>query len=277
MIAQIINADLGERGICKVYLGYRTRRYTFLKDAAEALLGNLENVIIVTGFPVPPSLRPENDGPLGAIALHEAVERLGGKAFILTFDDLKEAMLPLVRGFIDRGQAEKMIADGEASLLISIESPGKASDGRYHSMRGIPLDIEGFDELFLMAREGKIPTIGIGDGGNEIGMGNVRDLVERYVPIGEKISSTVGVDHLITAGVSNWGAYGLIAEASILSGRYLLPEWREEDALKVLNYFGVIDGVTGKAEMSVDGIPVNVHEDLKSLLKDLVVHKVSGP
>ena len=61
-----------------------------------------------------------------------------------------------------------------------------------------------------------IGTIGIGDGGNEIGMGKVRDLVRKHIPHGEEIACCVGADQLITAGVSNWGGYALATALHIL-------------------------------------------------------------
>lgn len=54
-----------------------------------------------------------------------------------------------------------------------------------------------------------IGTIGIGDGGNEIGMGKVRDQVTKHIPYGKEIACRVTADQLITAGVSNWGGYAL--------------------------------------------------------------------
>ncbi len=100
-------------------------------------------------------------------------------------------------------------------------------------MSGMEITREAFDRLVIEAREYGIPTIAVGDGGNEAGMGNVRDLIELYIPLGEKIASVVEVDHLITAGVSNWGgAYGLVAQASILAGTNLLADWDEEKVVK---------------------------------------------
>ena len=66
------------------------------------------------------------------------------------------------------------------------------------------------DALFLRRRAGTV-TIGIGDGGNEIGMGRVRARVVRDVPNGAKIASVVRTDHLVVAGTSNWGAWGVVA------------------------------------------------------------------
>src|SRR5207247_6803218 len=65
-------------------------------------------------------------------------------------------------------------------------------------------------------------TIGIGDGGNEIGMGVVRARLRRLGPLATRIASVVGVDHLVVAGVSNWGGYGVVASLSRLAERDLL-------------------------------------------------------
>jgi hypothetical protein len=55
-------------------------------------------------------------------------------------------------------------------------------------------------------------TIGIGDGGNEIGMGSLpKEIIESGIPNGEVIAAATPVDSLIVAGVSNWGGYGLLA------------------------------------------------------------------
>ena len=52
-------------------------------------------------------------------------------------------------------------------------------------------------------------TIGIGDGGNEIGMGKVLEKVAANVQYGSEIACTVASDYLVTAGVSNWGGFAL--------------------------------------------------------------------
>ncbi len=72
--------------------------------------------------------------------------------------------------------------------------------------------------LFFSAyKSGKISTIGIGDGGNEIGMGKVHKRVIDHIENGQQIASAVTTDHLITAGVSNWGASALVAALYILN------------------------------------------------------------
>ena len=53
-----------------------------------------------------------------------------------------------------------------------------------------------------------IDLIGIGDGGNEIGMGKIpHETIVKNIPNGDLIHCRVPTDHLIVAGVSNWGVY----------------------------------------------------------------------
>jgi hypothetical protein len=106
-----------------------------------------------------------------------------------------------------------------------------------------------------------VPTIGIGDGGNEIGMGKIAwDVVRRNIPNGARVACRIPTDHLIVAGVSNWGAYALAAGVALLLGRHLPRELfdprRERELLRILVAQGpLVDGVTGKPTVSVDGLP----------------------
>ncbi|MBP1912250.1 glutamate cyclase domain-containing protein [Thermococcus stetteri] len=270
MIAHLVNTDVGSRGIGRLYLDYRTRNFHFLEDAAETFLNNLERTLIITGFPIPPSMTPETDGPPGALAVEKAVEKLGGRAEVLSYPEVMEALRPFgipFAGYVDVSRY---------SLVVAVETPGRAVDGRYYSMSGMEITREAFDGLVIDARDYGIPTIAVGDGGNEAGMGNVRDLIEIYIPLGEKIASVVEADHLITAGVSNWGAYGLVAQASIIAGTNLLADWEEEMVVKALAGAELIDGVRKKPSESVDGIGLEVHREVVGLLKALVNDALGG-
>ena len=103
-------------------------------------------------------------------------------------------------------------------------------------------------------------TIGIGDGGNEIGMGKLpHDLVAENVPNGDLIHCRVATDFLIVAGVSNWGAYALAAGVYVLRGKTPPPDLfdpdREREILEVMVREGpLVDGVTGKPTATVDGL-----------------------
>lgn len=132
------------------------------------------------------------------------------------------------------------------------------------------------DELFTAARKlgGHIRTISIGDGGNEIGMGNIYELVSKYVPGGAKIGSRIETDHLITAGVSNWGGYALACALYLLQKHPTLfsckiPDTRmlpsvevESEQLDVMLANGAVDGPTCAAERKIDSLDFDYHEKL---------------
>jgi hypothetical protein len=135
---------------------------------------------------------------------------------------------------------------------------------RCHTMRG--LDVTAHTppahRLFEEARERppQLTTIGIGDGGNEIGMGKLPwDTIRRNVPNGGLIACRVAADHLIVAGVSNWGAYALAAGVLLLRGEQgdadLFDPDRERELLRVMVERGpLVDGVTGRPTATVDGL-----------------------
>ena len=66
-------------------------------------------------------------------------------------------------------------------------------------------------------KSGKISTIGIGNAGNEIGMGKVHQRVVSGISNERHIANTVATDHLITSGVSNRGGSALVAALAILN------------------------------------------------------------
>ncbi|MCI0702384.1 MAG: DUF4392 domain-containing protein [Planctomycetia bacterium] len=148
---------------------------------------------------------------------------------------------------------------------VAIERVGPSrQDGRPYSMRG--RDLSEFtapmhhliEECHRMRPQ--VGTIGIGDGGNEIGMGKVSwNTVNRNIPSGAQIACRVPTDQLIVAGVSNWGAYALAAGVYVLRGvkpsRDLFDPDREREILEVMVREGpLVDGVTGKQTATVDGL-----------------------
>jgi hypothetical protein len=155
---------------------------------------------------------------------------------------------------------------------VAIERPARTRDGDYRSARGesvkdwnAPLDA-----LFLVAGP-RVVTVGIGDGGNEIGMGNVA----RRIPLARRpdgrrvpIAGVVRVRHLVVAGTSNWGAYGVIAALEALAARALLPSAEEERAMvQACVDAGAVDGITRRPEPTVDGLPLDAHVGILELLR----------
>jgi len=156
--------------------------------------------------------------------------------------------------------------------LVAVERPGRAKDGDYRSARGESVAAwnSPVDTLFLLPPR-STTTIGIGDGGNEVGMGNVRSRLLRQGPLARRIASVVRVDHLVVAGTSNWGAYGVTAHLALLAGRPLLHTGEEERRLVAACVeAGGVDGLTRRREATVDGLPVEAHAAFVELLRTVI-------
>jgi hypothetical protein len=245
--------------------GYYLRAARLLRDPGRTL--------IATGFPVAGSF--ETDGPLGAIALYRTLEELGHECIIACADPLAgvlEADFQVLRlKAFDHDAAKREAAAQLEALqpdrILCIERPGLAEDGRYYNMRGV--DISSHCAIFdYHVRAGSCPTVAIGDGGNEIGMG----LIGAAVSALDIRAAQTGCDELLVADVSNWGAYGLIAMLEALSGRPLLAQINHLELLDYLSTRGSVDGVTGENTLSEDGLPasagVAVLKELAALLAD---------
>jgi hypothetical protein len=164
---------------------------------------------------------------------------------------------------------------GEAAAADFLERVPPEGHDRCHSMRGrdITLNTSPAHRLFEAAAW---TTAGIGDGGNEIGMGKVPwDVVRRNVPRGERIACRVPADHCVVCGVSNWGAYALAAGVRLLRGAPredgLFDVGRERELLERMVERGpLVDGATGRPEASVDGLPFERYAEVLRRLGEIV-------
>jgi D-glutamate cyclase-like, C-terminal len=242
---------------------------------ARMMLDCTGTVLISTGFPVKDTF--ETDGPLGAIALYRAMEALGSTPVLVCGNPLAKALGDEYRVHrldvnqqegatqgAQRGHAQQVIDLFQPELVITIELPGRAEDGCYYNMRGV--DISSlticFDDVLNMAN---CPTVSIGDGGNEVGMGNIADALSSL----DIISSATTCDELIIADVSNWAAHGLIAMMSHWTGEDMLKDWDNRAVLKYLSQHGSVDGLTGNKTLTEDGLPCENSERLIQELRRL--------
>src|SRR5690606_37507077 len=122
-----------------------------------------------------------------------------------------------------------------------------------------------------------IPTIGIGDGGNEMGMGNANGILRSLLIFGDPkynggIVPAKETDFVIPATVSNWGGYGLAAAlaAMLHSPEIMHDEAAERRMLTASSFQGLIDGVTGTTGTSSDGLSEDVHVAIVGLLRALI-------
>ncbi|PYN22348.1 MAG: hypothetical protein DMD99_17055 [Candidatus Rokuibacteriota bacterium] len=202
--------------------------------------------------------------------------------------------------------ARRLLAAERPTHLVAIERPGRNRVGDYLNMRGESVAAWNapIDELFIVAGSvstaltagglktvrsgfgsavnphGKVRparrratalrpvTLGIGDGGNEIGMGKVRARLARLGTLRARITTVVPVDHLVVAGVSNWGGYGITAALGRLTGLDLLhtPEI-ERRLIEACVAAGACDGVTRRREPTVDSLASDTHAAVVDLLR----------
>jgi hypothetical protein len=261
-----------------------------LRSAAASLHG-AHRVVLVTGFVPRPSWGPETDGPSGTVVLGRALRRLGAEVRYLADPPVRpllEVCLEVLGEPLDvigvpwppdvaMVEARRAVQAFRPSHLVAIERPGRAADGDYYNARGGSVRGENapFDALFLRRPAGAV-TIGVGDGGNEIGMGRVRARVRREVPHGDRIGSVVRTDHLVVAGTSNWGAWGLAAHLGLAAGRDLLHTGQDEVRLThAMVAVGGVDGLTGAAVPSVDSLPLGLHQAVLATLRELAAHRLA--
>jgi hypothetical protein len=236
--------------------GYCSRAAVLIRD-------NPGTVLIATGFPVGGHF--ETDGPVGAIALYRVLEELGYDSRFVCAPPLLDILspgfrvtpFPIAEERESLRRAEDILESVKPSLILSIERAGVSADGRYYNMRGrdISRETARIDSLFHLC---KCPTVAVGDGGNEIGMGNISQALTE-LPI---IPSVTAADELVIATVSNWGAYGIIRCLEILLKRSLFGLVDRKEIYDFLFSRGAVDGVTGRIERSEDGFSWEVGEDI---------------
>ncbi|MBL4765967.1 MAG: DUF4392 domain-containing protein [Colwellia sp.] len=231
--------------------GYCLRAATVMRDIKGV-------VLIGTGFPVVDTF--ETDGPVGALILYRALEILGatpvlvcGTPMATAFQhDYRTCVISIGNKDLGLVEAKRALAHFNPQAIISIERPGLAENGCYHNMRGEDISARAACFDYFM-NEASCPTIAIGDGGNEIGMGNVKEFLAEF----DIIPAVTGCDELIISDVSNWGVYGILAFLSIWSKHDLLNETCPEQILKYISNLGSVDGVTRKNELTEDSLPAS--------------------
>ena len=270
-----------------------------LRDATAALAATTKpRVGLITGFFVPAGDPPaaETDGPAGAallalgclgagISSRLATDTVCEPACRVALDAAGAAAVPVdavapggdVDAVIDRWRADGI------NWVIAIERCGPGADGHPRNMRG--LDISAYAApLHRLFSAGPWRTIGIGDGGNELGMGNVpRPLIARHVPFGERIGCVVPADFLIAAGVSHWGAYAVLAALAVRR-----PDWAGamRTALDpavdraiveaMITHGPAVDGVSLRRTLTIDDLDLTAHHRVLRGIASLVGIRLAG-
>ena len=316
LIEDTITEDVSGRGVIKYLINALHDKYGYvLGDAIELIKSSVSRgsyVLVITGFRPPPTYTQETDGPLGAAALARVLSMgLQAKVLVLidSFRDSVDAMEValdslgvdyivncLLSNYLDFNVCIEVLPKNELllklithelinlepTLAIYVERVGPNYLGVMHSMKGI--DVSNYhssiNELHNYLVRNGVPTIGIGDGGNEVGMGIIEDAVRKYVPFGNRclcpcmggIACSLRTDVLIASAVSNWGAYALVALLAKYLRRFELVMKPHEEVvgLRNLAISGIIDGVLGTRRPSVDSIPAEVSAEVVNRICKLV-------
>lgn len=282
--------------------------------AAAALKAKVQPgdaVFIATGAGVAPNLPlGETDGPVGAAALAVAlVKGLQAKVIFVTED----AHLPPVAAAIElinaklaawaatqsdfqfervrvetfpiglnagQTRSRELVEKYQPSAVVFVERDGPNVEGQFHGVRGDcrnPLTVGYVYLLAYHAAEAGILTIGIGDGGNEVGFGAVREAIRDVLPLRGRslaghasgVVTVVPTDVTVSAAVSNWGACAVAAALAVLLGdtELLHDKDTEHELIAVTVAAGARDGATSKQAMVVDGIDFVGHLAFVTLLK----------
>jgi hypothetical protein len=278
-----------------------------------------DTVLILTGFVIANWLKPETDGPIGAAALARSIELGLGAIPVLLAEDIVLPTLQstlqaaglivcnsmaevksggrgrkaLATGFpLDHKQAQmeaiRLLEEYQPKAVISVERPGWNEKKVHHS--GMGYDISAIcaklDYLFLEAQKRGILTVGIGDLGNELGMGNIKEIVKQKIPGAEQclcpcqagVACSVPADVCIICNISNWGAYGVCACLAALAGEREVLHNRQTELHMIHECVraGALDPVSGMFRPYVDGEADYINGHIIDILQSIIQHITDG-
>jgi hypothetical protein len=251
------------------------------------------SVLLVSGAAVPGYMPVgENDGPIGTVVLTRALVAMGHHVRILTDPVAAEPFRGLLRavqteaevleiGLGDLAMQERLAA--EHDIFCAIERLGGNTHGIIYGATGVsraPFRAN-LDHLFNTARAHGKRTLGIGDGGNEIGFGNLHPQLSQALPAytfsdvtpcGGGVYSVVETDVLLVANSSNMGANAVTAGLALLRRDLSLCHTAEQElALAHVGVgLGLIDGGNGQLRPWCDGIPPAANAAVVEVLRTII-------
>jgi len=179
--------------------------------------------------------------------------------------------------------ADQILSYGIPSAVIAIECPGANKHGVYHNSAGMDVsDLEAKqDILFEKLRDMGVLNIAIGDLGNEIGMAAIGDYIAKHIPYTGEGGCVCGcgggslvrvkADNIITATVSDWGCYAMIAMLSyLLENPDIMHDAKlEVEAMVTASRSGMVDAY-GWLIPAIDGFGTEITGSIVTLMKEMV-------
>ena len=236
-------------------------------------------MFIVTGFYILAAEATETDGPPGAVGIGEALSKLDYK--VVYISDLYTT--PLIRSVVGNAAeiiefpifsneesnkfANDLLKKYQPSVVVGIERCGFTDEYKFRNMHGKDISEYNAKTDYLFTNHQN--TVAVGDGGNEVGMGNCDQIIANNPKILIEKPCITKVNELIVASTSNWGGYGLIAALSEKKNINLLPSIQRE--VEILDGFveaGAVDGVSQKRISNVDGFSKEQNSAILQRLHD---------
>jgi hypothetical protein len=286
--------------------------------AAQGLIENVKQgdyVILLSGAGISPWLEwGENDGPCGIASLARAIS-FGLGAYPVYVGNEKELGPVIAAGMAagvsvlnreaievyrrkatalkvpfplgENGAAEKgleILDDFKPTAVIGVEKHAPNPLGIWHTAAGQALSGDTQPHVHHLvdeARKRGIFTVGIGDGGNEIGYGLIRDEVNELYKAqfggatcqcgcGGGESTATATDVLISASISNWGAYGVSAMLAFMMGDpFILQDSDTERRMLEASVMAGSTGIIGTVPW-VDRTSPGAQQAVVSLLQEMV-------
>ena len=215
----------------------------------------------------------------------KAIANVCGLHVYDTMDEIKD--LPIAMAVIPftkdsdaaQRQADALIKEALPAAVVSIEAPGANALGEYHNAAGLNVtELEAkTDVLFKKLQALGVRSIAIGDLGNEIGMGAIAEQLCAFIPYAGPgrcscdcrggIAAATAADYIITATVSDWGCYGMIAALAFLCENpdILHDAALEREACLAACRNGMVD-MRGWAIPSIDGFGLDINMSIVTLM-----------
>lgn len=283
----------------KLYNAARQNHLPLTYQIAKVIIKSIKDKIpeklkvgIFTGVWHPEHLPDgENDGPIGAVVLARTLKRIGARVTIAVENEVIpviEALCEHLNFTVEIVPLSRKSEEDNAKLAkkldsaIFIEKIGPSAKGVYHFATGYARKNQDAPLRLLLEKLNKKDklTIGIGDMGNEIGFGKIYNAVREINPFGkvchcekeDGLATVLTTKYILPVGVSNIGAYGLVAALSLLEKNLDLLHKPEDELglIKICTKYNCIDGGFGKAHDYVDGISAKSVAAYVQLLNEMV-------
>jgi hypothetical protein len=285
-------------------------------EALVAALHPKDTVLVLTGAGYEPTMpKGESDGPPGAASLARILYK--GLGAVPVYVNEACHTDPIVAASAAAGLMVKTFAEARdwrlgAALetaplsqhaiatwiddlfertnpkaVISAERLGPGVNGIIHSATALPLqgpdafvrfDVADISGVVTEATKRGIPTIGIGDHGNELGFGAIRDAVVQAMPKGSILCTTTPTDIVLPAMMSNWGCYGIEAALAWLLKRpeLLHSPAQEGRILRACLDAGGLEAMFCTTDFYIDGLEGETSMAVLQFLKDIVGKNLEG-